>query len=582
MAPPTEASAHPNLRRDGHVAVPFCYCNSRPDGALYNPSAWGDLFIGFGSGFVIGREPKEECVKKVSSFIAILFIAVLVAGCQPAPPRSSPPDGSSFFPTSVATVSIRPLPTATPSAPDAQTWIAFLRDDNLWIIHPDGSELRQVTAYPASGQASGRHIGVLRWSPDGTLLAFTYGRRGLYVVNVYDVAASTTRVLLGETGGAFDWSPSGTELIYNSPLYISAIPVKSRGLWTYEPARKRKRLVLPIPDDQNALIDLHWSADGRHVLGTPAAGDLSSRTIVDLTRGSKVDLAAYLPPVRMCAWAPAEATLACVTAASPDDPRFDTAIAFVDVNGNVLNEVALPPGWKAASANWSPDGTQVAVGYQDADSKPGTALLHIGTEQAVPLTASVAAGWSPDGAWLLASDAQPGQEGPADFSIVSISSGQAFALLPAIDPLWQPAPRPAEPQVNAVPTEALAATLFTTPMPDVMLSIKYTPKGGMLMVHTRTQDYELGPLAKGSFAIGPNRKFFVYCTNNGIVYAARFGQPTLTTIGNIRDFIILRKGGEIRPAFLFFGDNPYTVKVTDMVTGQEQILSLPRNLTADK
>ena len=474
------------------------------------------------------------------------------------------------------------MPAPTSLAPDAQTWIAFLRDDNLWIMHPDGSDIRQVTSYPPSSQASGRHIGVLRWSPDGNLLAFSYGRRGLYVVNVYDVAASTTRVLLGETGGAFDWSPSGTELIYNSPLYISAIPLKSRGLWTYEPARERRRLVLPIPDDQNALIDLHWSVDGRHVLGTPAAGDLSSRMIVDLARASKVDLAAFLPPVKMCAWAFTEPTLACVTGASADDPRFDTVVALVDVNGNILNEVALPPAWRAASAQWSPDGTQLAIGYYDADSKPATALLSIGTEQPVPLGPAAAAGWSPDGAWVLASEAQAGQEGPVNFSIVSASTGRAFPLLPALDALWQPPPLPVEPPVDAVPTEALAATLFTTPMPDVALSIKYTPKGGMLMIHTKTQNYELGPLAKGSFAIGPNRKFFVYGTNNGIVYAARFGQPTLTTIGNVKNFIILRKGGEIRPSFLFFGDNPYTLRVTDMVTGQEQTFPLPRNLTAEE
>jgi hypothetical protein len=165
--------------------------------------------------------------------------------------------------------------------------------------------------------------------------------------------------------------------------------------------------------------------------------------------------------------------------------------------------------------------------------------------------------------------------------MVSAGSGQVFPFVEGTDPLWQPPPQRVEPPVDAVPTEAVAGTLFTTPMPDVALSIKYTSKGGMLMVHTKTQDYELGPLAKGTFAIGPNRKFFVYCTNSGLVYAARFGEPTLTTIGKVKDFIILRKGGEIRPSFLFFGDNPYTVRITDMVTGQEETLSIPRNISAE-
>src|SRR5512141_1666184 len=128
--PRIEPSAQRALVRDGPSAVPFCYCNSCTGGALYNPSDRGDVFIRFGSGFVIAREAQEESVKKVSLHIVILLIALLLSGCQPAAPRSAPPPGVSFFPTAaIATVALSPMPAPTSLAPDAQTWIAFLRDD---------------------------------------------------------------------------------------------------------------------------------------------------------------------------------------------------------------------------------------------------------------------------------------------------------------------------------------------------------------------------------------------------------------------------------------------------------------------
>lgn len=76
-------------------------------------------------------------------------------------------------------------------------------EESLWLVKPDGSELRKIADRPASGTP-------LAWSHDGTRLAFT--RTG---VEVYDVATATLKTLYGQPASPMvSWSPDDSRLAF--------------------------------------------------------------------------------------------------------------------------------------------------------------------------------------------------------------------------------------------------------------------------------------------------------------------------------------------------------------------------------
>ncbi|HEX9968843.1 MAG TPA: hypothetical protein VGB03_01790, partial [Acidimicrobiales bacterium] len=76
-------------------------------------------------------------------------------------------------------------------------------EESLWLVKPDGSELRKIADRPASGTP-------LAWSHDGTRLAFT--RAGL---EVYDLAAATLKTLVSQpVSPMVSWSPDDSRLVF--------------------------------------------------------------------------------------------------------------------------------------------------------------------------------------------------------------------------------------------------------------------------------------------------------------------------------------------------------------------------------
>ncbi|HMA48067.1 MAG TPA: LpqB family beta-propeller domain-containing protein, partial [Frankiaceae bacterium] len=55
-------------------------------------------------------------------------------------------------------------------SPDGRR-LAYLRDDEVWVMEADGSRVTRVVAKPGGGRQA-------RWSPDGRRLAFISRRRG--------------------------------------------------------------------------------------------------------------------------------------------------------------------------------------------------------------------------------------------------------------------------------------------------------------------------------------------------------------------------------------------------------------------
>ncbi len=103
-------------------------------------------------------------------------------------------------------------------SPDGRR-LAFVRDDEIWVVEADGSRQTRVVAKPGGGREP-------RWSPDGRRLAFLSRRRGWSQIWLIDApvprrgrpandpkpARPTALTQPGIDVDAFEWSPDGARV----------------------------------------------------------------------------------------------------------------------------------------------------------------------------------------------------------------------------------------------------------------------------------------------------------------------------------------------------------------------------------
>ena len=140
--------------------------------------------------------------------------------------------------------------------------------------------------------------------------------------------------------------------------------------------------------------------------------------------------------------------------------------------------------------------------------------------------------------------------------------------------------------ILATPTLTLFYDPTITSTPSLMecpiiVTVTDTKAGDMLHIR-RCEDnleYDLGPFAKGMYAVGPNQKFIVYVTNNGFIYAAKIGSTYLTLVKNLtkeKKYTAVNKGVPPKFSISFMGEEPYyKIVLSEKRFGQKYLYDVP-------
>jgi dipeptidyl aminopeptidase/acylaminoacyl peptidase len=281
----------------------------------------------------------------------------------------------------------------------------------IWLAHLDGSgEPRQFTA-------GLKRDAEPRWSPDGSLLAFTSNRDGdVSQLYVGPVGGGEPRKLtdLKEDATHASWSPDGRALVFASRVRDEA----------YEEEDEKKRRPRRITRLQYKLDDVGWTGDRRqHLFVVPADG---SRPPVQLTGGDFEDSSP--------AWSPGGSTIAFVSARHADwDVELCTDVYLIDA-----------PAIEA-DAHGGGAGAGMPEPRAGAAGMPEPRRVTAGGGQIDGIA------WSPDGHRLallrypaILDDPRHSQVG-----VVDVAVGEISLLTMALDRNCNPYPTPRAPACDA-------------------------------------------------------------------------------------------------------------------------------------
>lgn len=144
-------------------------------------------------------------------------------------------------------------------------------------------------------------------------------------------------------------------------------------------------------------------------------------------------------------------------------------------------------------------------------------------------------------------------------------------------------------QIGTPPTEVVIIfpgvhfTSTPTPIPStVTITVENSAKGSYLTISRSTDKlkYKIGPIAKGVYAIGPNDDFWVYCTLGGTVYAAKIGDPRLTTLGSVKSFAAIKRN--ILPDFhivIHANNDLYKAEIVESRYVQKETFNISPEIT---
>jgi len=527
-------------------------------------------------------------MKKNTHLIVILAFTITSLACQAINTLANKVGPDTPTPITTST-EIANTPTPTEPTPGTEAWIAFENQNNIWLVHPDGSGLTQITDNSVSGSGQSVLIGDLKWSPNGTTLAYAQSDQNVISISLFNIETSKTMPLLQNVGGGFDWLPNGAQIVYDTTSTGEApIDFHNDGIWVVNVEDGKARQIVKPTSDHPILSDPQLSATESYILLTIFCFEPNcvGHDVVNYETGNFVALPAFGGE---CEWSPISMDIACIrTDVKNLTGSVQQEIAIFDKLGSLKQTFALPEAIPYTTLHWSPDGQNLVIGHYSDDGGQ-TDIVPLGNGENHMLASGIPSDWSPDGVWVLTWDSKGLGETPSMIFAVNKVSGESFPLTEGMFPVWQPvtgdavAVVPSQADATATPILIPVETDTLTPKgpcTEVTITVRDTNKGDYLQICTNGKEYEVGPLEKGGYAVGPNQTFFVYVSNSGTVYAARIGDTRLTVLGDVKDFLFVKRDKTPQFEFQFFGDQTYTVEVHETVFNQKKLLPIPRRISA--
>jgi len=258
--------------------------------------------------------------------------------------------------------------------------LAFVRDGDVYLANPDGSDARVVL------HENGVVFSTVTWSRDGSRLAVD-GESGVVVLD----AVSGAPAFVGGHNPA--WSPDGREL---AVLVVSPGDVTSNSLRILDPATRAVRAEFPFV----AFNGLAWSPNGRWIAATgdctgalcPAGVTSAANSVIriDVQTGDVIQVdgrSGHLDAERQVAWSPDSGHVAYIrwgmdaTRTNCDDLLLCTKDVIVaDADGSNAVRVNEQHG-RADQPRWSPDGQWIAfrdgshITIQHPDGAAGRSIV---------------------------------------------------------------------------------------------------------------------------------------------------------------------------------------------------------------
>jgi dipeptidyl aminopeptidase/acylaminoacyl peptidase len=274
------------------------------------------------------------------------------------------------------------------------------RQRHIWMLDVQRRELRQFTQSPKSESSP-------RWSPDGSLLAFTSNRDGTNRLYLISTAGGEAQSLTqGKWSvGSFAWSPDGKQLAFLATDTTTGAEKKQQDdkddarvvdrddkhtrLWLVDAATGKTHAVTDTAWDIGQFV---WAASGQEVIASatdqPASDEITTRIMtISLADGQLHQLAAPKGFFRILRLSPDGRTLYYV-GCRVDGPEPQDLMALPVAGGPARNLTASSLDRPVGSIYFRPDGSMLAV-VQLGFEERVVGLSHDGARQNTLQTPSI-------------------------------------------------------------------------------------------------------------------------------------------------------------------------------------------------